>query len=64
MTITRSTILRWRAVNRSGCAHAFAARRQPALCGIGNQEERYDWPKRFRCPDCSLIAQSPEAGAL
>ncbi len=50
--------LAWRATNRSGVGHAFPTKplRAPALCGIANADERYDWPKRFRCDLCSKLA--------
>lgn len=44
-------VVRWRATNQTGVGHAFTGK-GPALCGVANQEERYDWPRRDRCDDC------------
>lgn len=58
--------IHWRAVNRKGIAHAFATQRGPALCGIANQDQRFDWPRKSHCPRCMelLAASIDTAGAL
>lgn len=46
-------IPRWRALTPEGIAHAFVGRAEsPAVCGAKNQPERYDHPRRSKCPKC------------
>lgn len=45
-------IPRWRALDRTGLAHAFTSRTGPAVCGQRNAEERYDHPRRSKCAVC------------
>jgi hypothetical protein len=47
-------IPRWRALTPDGIGHAFVGRgpATPAVCGAKNQPERYDHPRRSKCPTC------------
>lgn len=45
---------RWRAPLDDGVGHAYPARsRGPAVCGMPNQDERFDYPMRMRCAICT-----------
>lgn len=48
----------WRAVAKAGVAHCYprSSLRARALCGVANQSERFDWPKRSRCDVCERMA--------
>lgn len=52
-------IPRWRAPKPDGVGHAYLSRRDAALCGARNQEERYDWPRRSKCAACVELEGRP-----
>lgn len=49
-----SAPVRWRAVLPNGLGHAFAPRTvvHPAICGVPNQAEMFDYPVRGKCGLC------------
>jgi hypothetical protein len=51
---------RWRATAPDGVAHAFVSTLPTALCGSGNQPERFDYLMRSRCPECRELEEVRE----